>query len=538
MNIRTKTLLSFGTVILLYIIALSYQNYNSTIQIEKLNEMKQVTLSSALVAQELQQTLTDYQIQIMLPAIGYASQESVQATTRDLLEKFNSLLQEYSSLNPSVTVTIAQIKAAYSEYIEKGNVGAGEQLNKLILDLKENNVNQINSTVETLISDNQRANQQAFYFQIGVAVFVIILSFWLSNSLVRPIHRLVEGAGVISKGDLSQPVRKQSRDEIGMLASMFEVMRLGLSRFIHSAQNTSNLVASSSLVLSDHMESSVVSMKSITASAKKVSSGAHEQMKSTEETAYAMLEVAKGIAMISESNNEAAQLSSATEQQARRGLHLLSNVQSRMDQLNDTMEVIMASVGTLEQHSVTIHQIVELIASVARQTDLLALNAGIEAARSGEQGKGFAVVAQEIRLLADQTRNSLTHISRVIVSIQADTLSTVSAVDQGKEGLNLTLSALEEAGTAFTAITNSAAEIAGQIQEISSASEQLSASSEQVSASIDQLTIIAQGAFEESSAMVHAVEQQMSVVSEVQQSTIEMRTSVLDMQQHISTYRV
>ncbi|WP_433956441.1 methyl-accepting chemotaxis protein [Paenibacillus taichungensis] len=360
----------------------------------------------------------------------------------------------------------------------------------------------------------------------------------MSNSLVRPIHRLVEGAGVISKGDLSQPVRKQSRDEIGRLASMFEVMRLGLSRFIHSAQNTSNLVASSSLVLSNHMESSVVSMQSITASAKKVSSGAHAQMKSTEETAYAMLEVAKGIALISESNNEAAHLSSTTEQKARRGLHQLSNVQSRMDQLNTTMEVIMNSVGTLEQHSVTIHQIVELIAGVARQTDLLALNAGIEAARSCEQGKGFGVVAQEIRLLADQTRNSLTHISQVITSIQTDTLSTVSAVDQGKEGLNLTLSALKEAGTAFTVITNSAAEIAGQIEEISSASEQLSASSEHVSASIDQLTVIAQGAFEESSAMVHAVEQQMSIVSEVQQSTSEMRNSVLDMQQHISLYRV
>ncbi|WP_433921046.1 hypothetical protein [Paenibacillus taichungensis] len=146
MNIRNKMILSFGTVILLYIIGLSYQNYNSTIQIEKLNEMKQVTLSSTLAAQELQQTLTDYQIQMMLPAIGYASQESVQTNTRALLDKFNSLLREYASLNPSVSVTIDQIKTAYSAYIEQGNIGAGEQLNKLILDLKENNVNQINST--------------------------------------------------------------------------------------------------------------------------------------------------------------------------------------------------------------------------------------------------------------------------------------------------------------------------------------------------------------------------------------------------------
>lgn len=255
----------------------------------------------------------------------------------------------------------------------------------------------------------------------------------LARSIIKPIERLVKGTERIHNGDLSQSFHSNASDEIGKLAIMFEVMRTGLTGFIRSAQDNSDVVVQTSQNLIKNLEKSSISMRKIGRSAPSVSDGALVQLQSAEETVRAIDEVARGIALISESNNEATECSSTTEQEARKGEELLKNAKLRIDRFNHTMDEIERSVATMKQHSVTIQEIVHLIATVARQTDLLALNAGIESARSGEQGRGFSVVASEIRSLADQTRRSLSNIFDTINDIQEDTVSANTIVVQGKK---------------------------------------------------------------------------------------------------------
>ncbi|KAA8746151.1 methyl-accepting chemotaxis protein [Paenibacillus sp. UASWS1643] len=538
MSIRIKSIISFGVVIFLFVLIVSYQNYNMKLQSSKLQELNQVTLQSALTAQELLQTLTDYQIQIMLPATGYSTQANIQPAVEDLLKKFNVFLNKYAVLNPQSSDQIEQIKTAYDAFINEGDTDSGERLSELMLELKQSHVRQINNNVQGMISENETRYRQSFYFQIGVVVAVIMLSLLFARSLTRPIQQLVTGATTISKGDLSQPMKLKSKDEMGKLASIFETMRSGLAQFIHSAQNTANTVAHSSQSLSDHMKKNTISIEKIKDSARRVSEGTQHQLKSAEETALAMEEVTRGITVITDSNAHAAHQATVAEREARRGKIFLEEVNLHIRSLSRTMVDVTSSVQTLEKHSITIHQIVLLIQSVAKQTNLLALNASIEAARSGEQGRGFAVVAQEIRTLADQTQNSLNHISEIVDNIQKDTATTVNVVEEGRNGVHQTERKLEMTRSIFEAITLSTKEMADQMQEVSSASEQISAGCEQVDASINELADTARMAHTESREMVSIVEEQIQIVQQVTDSTTSMQEVTLDLKGRISEYKV
>lgn len=537
MSIRKKMLFAFGTVIVLYLVALSYQNYKSLIQNEKLEEIRKVQFTSSLKAQEMQESLMEYQVQMMLPAIGYASKESVEEASAQLLAKFKQALQEYSALNPSEKNEVDQIQEAYSSYIDQGQLEGGQKLNELILGLKSKSVIDVNSNIHTLITSNKNAFWQSVTYQLFVTLLVIVISLLLARSIIKPTERLVKGTERIHNGDLSQSFQSSASDEIGKLANMFEVMRTGLTGFIRSAQDNSNVVVNTSQLLINNLENSSISMRKIAQSATAVSDGALVQLQSAEETVRAIDEVARGIALISESNNEATECSSMTEQQARKGEELLQNVKLRIDLFNRTMDEIESSVAKMNQHSFTIQEIVQLIATVARQTELLALNAGIEAARSGEQGRGFSVVASEIRSLADQTRQSLSNIFDTISHIQEDTVSASTSVAQGKKELAQTINAVEQAGQAFEMILESAKDVASQMQEISSASEQLSASSEEVSASMQHLASIAKQAHTESTTMVQAVEHQMVIAEEIQHFSDNIRGSAFNMRDQISIYK-
>ncbi|KAA8787256.1 HAMP domain-containing protein [Paenibacillus amylolyticus] len=537
MSIRRKMLFVFGTVIVLYLVALSYQNYKSLIQNEKLEEIRKVQFTSSLKAQEMQESLMEYQVQMMLPSIGYASKESVEEASAQLLTKFKQALQEYSALNPSEKNEVVQIQEAYSSYIDQGHLEGGQKLNELILGLKSKSVIDVNSNIHTLITSNKNVFWQSITYQLLVTLLVIVIALLLARSIIKPIEHLVKGTERIHNGDLSQSFHSNASDEIGKLAIMFEVMRTGLTGFIRSAQDNSDVVVQTSQNLIKNLEKSSISMRKIGRSATSVSDGALVQLQSAEETVRAIDEVARGIALISESNNEATECSSTTEQEARKGEELLKNAKLRIDRFNHTMDEIERSVATMKQHSVTIQEIVHLIATVARQTDLLALNAGIEAARSGEQGRGFSVVASEIRSLADQTRQSLSNIFDTINDIQEDAVSANTIVVQGKKELAQTINAVEQAGQAFEMILESAKDVASQMQEISSASEQLSASSEEVSASMQHLASIAKQAHTESTTMVQAVEQQMVIAEEIQHFSDNIRDSAFNMRDQISIYK-
>ncbi|MBA1273136.1 methyl-accepting chemotaxis protein [Stutzerimonas azotifigens] len=304
-------------------------------------------------------------------------------------------------------------------------------------------------------------------WQVGVRLVVgslaalliaVVLVVWLLRRRLRPLAALVTQARALGAGDLQARMAVDSNDEIGELASSFNQMGEALSTMVSRIRQAAQQVSSGAQNLSG------------------LSSGAYEgiEQQSGEITsmAGAVEEFSATSSNIADNMRDTERMANGSAQQTRIGEAAMAEASVALEQVAGSLTGTAAVVNTLGQRSQEIGGIVAVITAIADQTNLLALNAAIEAARAGEQGRGFAVVADEVRSLASRTRQATTEISTMIGTIQSETSTAIEAIDKGnllmRDGLERNakvVAALAEiaaqtrqAGEQFTAITTAAEE--------------------------------------------------------------------------------
>ncbi len=289
-------------------------------------------------------------------------------------------------------------------------------------------------------------------------ILTVAAVVWLLRSKLRPLGELVRQAQALGAGDLSARLKISSNDEIGELARNFNQMGDALSDMVEHIRSASQEVASRAQTLTG------------------LASGAYEgiEQQSGEITsmAGAVEEFSATSQGIADNMANTERLASENAQQTGIGRGSMDEASAALKQIAEALEDTGAVVNTLGQRSQEIGGIVGVITAIAEQTNLLALNAAIEAARAGEQGRGFAVVADEVRSLAARTREATEQIASMIGSIQSETGSAIDTMDQGRElmrnglqlnarvgeVLNLIAEQSKEAGEQFAAITTAAHE--------------------------------------------------------------------------------
>ncbi|HWV09791.1 methyl-accepting chemotaxis protein [Pseudomonas sp. GD03944] len=318
-----------------------------------------------------------------------------------------------------------------------------------------------------VVASMPRTEIQAVTWQVGsqlalgsllTLLLAVAAVIWLLRRKLRPLGDLVAQAQALGAGDLSARLNVTSHDEIGELARNFNQMGEALSTMVSRIRSAAHNVSSRAQALSG------------------LASGAYEgieqQSGEISSMAGAVEEFSATSLNIADNMRNTERLASDNAQQTRIGRTSMEEASSALGQIADSLNGTADVVNTLGQRSQEIGGIVSVITSIADQTNLLALNAAIEAARAGEQGRGFAVVADEVRSLAGRTREATNEISTMIASIQGETSSAISTMEQGKalmqDGLQRNAkvaAALEQiaeqtnsAGEQFAAITTATSE--------------------------------------------------------------------------------
>jgi len=352
-------------------------------------------------------------------------------------------------------------------------------------------------------SSNRNAINTIIVFSIIVIVLGIVLSIFISRLIKNPIGgeplEIAKIVKAISEGDLRHQFENTGK-ETGIYLAMKE-MTLKLNQMLSQIRESTTQVSETSLNLT-----------SITAQSK---TGAEQQSVQLTQTATAMDQMSATVNEITQSAQMAADAASTADDEVLNGSQIVSQTHAAMGELVETMMNVSQTIANLEAETESVGSILDVIRGIADQTNLLALNAAIEAARAGEQGRGFAVVADEVRSLASRTQQSTEEIQVMISNLQNEAKKSVESMKSSMTSVEQTAEKTEQTGEALEQISQSVGTIKDMNVQIASASEEQNVVSQQISQSVQHVN-------EKAHETMTGAEQAASIANSLSQTANEL----------------
>jgi methyl-accepting chemotaxis protein len=335
-------------------------------------------------------------------------------------------------------------------------------------------------TVNMAMTKTNELSKEALVKTTSVMVAIVLAIvgmtyFLLRTIILNPINQIMLISKDIAQGegDLTKRVPVHGSDEIATLGGYFNLFIEKLQKMIGKVAHVTDKVASASVELS--------------ATAEEISKGTDTLTSRASQTAAAVEEMNATVSQVAQNSGKAAMLAQETVKTAKDGGSVVSDTISGMQQLSDAVSSSATIISELGKSSDQIGEIVRVIEDIADQTNLLALNAAIEAARAGEQGRGFAVVADEVRKLAERTTKATKEIGDMIRQIQQDTRGAVESMQQGTVKVTSGVDLVNRTGEALSRIVEMVSESADMIRQIAVASEEQSVATQQIASDIENV---------------------------------------------------
>ncbi|AIN60621.1 chemotaxis protein [Pseudomonas soli] len=325
---------------------------------------------------------------------------------------------------------------------------------------------------QTAVRD--QGTQQAKTLLAGATALALLLgvlaALAITRQIIVPLRQTLAAAERVAGGDLRQDLKSDRRDELGQLQASMQRMTQGLRELIGGIGDGVTQIASAAEELSAVTE--------------QTSAGVNNQKVETDQVATAMNEMAATVQEVARNAEQASEAALMADQQAREGDKVVGEAISQIERLASEVVNSSEAMNQLKAESDKIGSVLDVIKSVAQQTNLLALNAAIEAARAGEAGRGFAVVADEVRSLAQRTQQSTEEIEELIASLQNGTERVAGVMDSSRALTDSSVELTRRAGDSLGTITRTVSSIQSMNQQIATAAEQQSAVAEEINRSV------------------------------------------------------
>ena len=346
----------------------------------------------------------------------------------------------------------------------------------------------------------------------GVVILTLTASggFIIIRSITKPINEIVQVMETIAQGDLTVMLKEGRRDELGAIAVSSNKMVDALSTVISDVVSASHDVASAATEVS--------------ANAEELSQGMFEQSSNLNQVSAAVEEMNASINEVAGKSAHAESLSNDSGDLAESGGEVVGHTITGIEGINSLVNQSAQTVGALGKKSQQIGAIINTINDIADQTNLLALNAAIEAARAGEHGRGFAVVADEVRKLAERTTEATSEVSQSIIDIQKETQSAVTLINSCQEEMATGVSFAKEAGESLKSIVQANTSVNNEISGIAAATEEQSDACNSISQNIENISSL--------------IERSTDGVREAATASSMLSTSAEELQSMVSRFKV
>ncbi|MEE1868962.1 methyl-accepting chemotaxis protein [Pseudomonas sp. 119P] len=415
----------------------------------------------------------EQQVQGILDQLIRSSDATLKARAEQLKQSHRQLGQAYAQGRQAFLAAGAD-PAVGDQAVKGVDRATSEQMSELVSQLRsdaQGRAQAINASAERIV-------WLGLLVMFGSALVVGVFSLWLINrSLIEPIRALIEYVAQLSQGRFEARVASDRQDELGRLAVAANTLRDFLAETIARLQNNAG-----------ELEAASGDLRSLAGS---MALGTDDQFQRTDQVATAMHEMSATAQEVARHAAQAARAADDADHSAQAGEQVMQATIDTIAAVNQEITGTAAVIRHLEADSARIGKVLEVIRAIAEQTNLLALNAAIEAARAGEAGRGFAVVADEVRSLAQRTAASIAEINQIIGAVQNGALEAVKAIESGQQRSEEGAEQVQRAGQMLQRITQAVEAIRDMNRQIATAAEEQTSVAEDISRNLVEITRIA-----------------------------------------------
>lgn len=393
-------------------------------------------------------------------------------------------------------------------------LGSAETADAMVMIVLQENANLLRQAVDLLaqnVNEDSRTVSAAARSLMGWSVIALVVAvifafvlflILVEREIIRPASYVVRELERLAKGDFSQPIEQLTQDELGRIAASAQGLQAQLGQALQQVSNAVAQVASAS--------------EEVATVSEQTNQGVSQQRHETNQIAAAMHEMAATVQEVARNAAEAAGAAEQADESSRSGSEVVRATVATVQDVAAGVEQVAEALQRLEHESLAIGTVLDVIRGVAEQTNLLALNAAIEAARAGEQGRGFAVVADEVRTLALRSQQSTQEIQDIVERIQAGTADTVRVMDMSRTRASGAVGEAEKAGEALEIIAQAVATIRDMNVQIASAAEEQSAVAEEMNRNITGFAEVADQTADGAAQSTRAGEELARLASDLQ----------------------
>ncbi|MEZ8257556.1 MULTISPECIES: methyl-accepting chemotaxis protein [Vibrio] len=415
-----------------------------------------------------------------LPALKNVFDESVQKFTKDVgqkggvLDKHNNYLQAKQALYVNIANLAVEVDQAMA-VLDSFNVTAEEQLNSSLADASS-------------IYDKGLFN--AIAIGVVVTLFAAAIGYHIANSVREPLTRILKTLEGLTEGDMTQRIDIRYNNEFSRVSGHINTL----------ADNLHNILVKLNDASDDLTKTASVNQKTSSETQAQLNS----QREQTATVATAMTEMSHSVQEVANSAQSSLTMVQQVESASESGRQIMNTNISTINQLESRLTESVSAVGELQQMSSQIGSILDVIRGIAEQTNLLALNAAIEAARAGEQGRGFAVVADEVRVLAQKTTQSTSEIETMISNLQSSSKTASNVIESCMSDMDMSVEQASSANSAMEEIQALILEISHMSTHISQAAAEQSETSGDIARNIEDINHIADASYQAMSSIAEA----------------------------------